>query len=197
MVEFRVSSSSKNWMESEFNPSMLELARMNDLLLANDRVMVRVKTGDMSSMRPAYALLTQVVDYFYFNMVQTAKNYIDGLKKDLEKKISMVEIRIRNGHRNYKLERETINTICEFQTIVYTLKGSLNLGLRFQSKMSRNDILDAALGITEEPPEEGEDDDSDVDEVTAGCETDDLPAKAFTVDDLGDEDEMDDEIKSD
>lgn len=190
MVEFRVKSNSKDWMESEFNPSVLELARMNDLLLALDKCMVLLKNGRMEMARPSFSIQTQVLDYFFFNLPPTVKDASVKAKAYIEILITQVENRIRNGKRNYVMERELVAKLSEFHTMLYTLKGGMNLGLRFQQKMSRNDILDSVLGISEDEDEDDEEELNDESEVIA----EDKPAEPMPElkeDEIGDTEDED------
>jgi hypothetical protein len=127
--------------------------------------MVLLKNGRMEMSRPAFAIQTQVLDYFFFNLPPVVKTGVQDAKKYIEGLVTQVENRMRNNHRNYVMERELVAKLCDFQTMLYTLKGGLNLGLRFQQKMSRNDILDSVLGISEDEDEDNEEELDDEEEV--------------------------------
>lgn len=144
----------KDWVEAEFNPSALELARMSKLLEEADRYMVWVKCGKEAYMRVSYAILTQVLDYFYFILEKGHKDNFDTMKGKLNKSITAVErINLTARKRGKELpvgteeESNAIDLLVKFQSMVYHYKGVLGLGIVFKKRMASEDILDSALGI--------------------------------------------------
>ena len=147
-------SSAKEWVEAEFNPATLELARMSKLLEQSDMAMVQVKCGNEKYMRSAFALLTQVLDYFYFILQEGHKKSFDNIKQKLNGLITKVEKRNLLGQKRgkelpvgSKEESHAIDLLVKFQSAIYQHKGILGLGIVFKKRMASEDILDSALGI--------------------------------------------------
>lgn len=166
---------SKDWVEADFNPATLELARMSKLLEHADIVMVQVKCGQEKYMRSAYALLTQVLDYFYFILEPAHKKKLDSLKFELNKVITLVEKRLMlNQKRGKELpigspeEVTGIDLLVKFQSLIYQYKGILGLGIVFSKRMASEDILDNALGIANLDKEVEKYEEDDVSEEELG-----------------------------
>jgi len=144
----------KDWVEAEFNPASLELARMSKLLEEADRYMIQVKCGSEQYMRVSYSILTQILDYFYFILADGHKRKMDTLKRECNTLITFIERKNMNAQRRGReapigsnAEAEAIDKLVELQSMIYHLKGILGLGIVFKKRMSSEDILDSALGI--------------------------------------------------
>jgi hypothetical protein len=145
------------WVEAEFNPSVLELSRMHELLSYLDKLMLMVKTGDSNYIKPCYAVQTQLLAYFYYKLPKTIREKFDALKKKIEILIAKHDRFLLHGRKNRKIEAQAIYWIIRFHDALYLFKGILGLGMTYRQKMSDADTLDIALDISEpEKPTDSE-----------------------------------------
>jgi hypothetical protein len=179
MVEYRVGADNNKWIESEFNPAQLELARMSELLNALDKVMVHVNTGNTTNLRLCYALEIQIFNYFKDRLPKPHREIINKICYDTKCMLYRVLNLINSGHPNHRMEEILIDKLTHLTSLIYQYKGMLNLGITFRSKMTSEDILNNALGITKAEIE-GDDEkglsEDDVEEVIKEDEED----KKFT-----------------
>jgi hypothetical protein len=118
--------------------------------------MIMVKTHDVQRLRLAFALQTQVLDYFLFKLPPALKLKFKKYKEIVDDHIARIE-RL-GGRRNAVMEAKALKLVISFGELIYLFKGNVGLGISFRKRMDEEDLLDNALGISKEDVTEIKDD---------------------------------------